>query len=53
MAAALIERLPNPNDPLYAEEKKIGQNATCLAYLGGADTVSYHTLLIVFLIIMV
>ncbi|PPQ89157.1 hypothetical protein CVT25_006529 [Psilocybe cyanescens] len=38
MAATLIERLPDRNDPLYAEEKTISQNAACLAFLGGADT---------------
>uniref|UniRef100_A0A8H8CLQ4 Cytochrome P450 n=1 Tax=Psilocybe cubensis TaxID=181762 RepID=A0A8H8CLQ4_PSICU len=38
MASALLERLPERNDPSYVEERKLGQNATCLAYLGGADT---------------
>lgn len=42
MAATLVEHLPDLNDPSYAEEKKISQNAACLAYLGGADTVRHQ-----------
>ncbi|KAF8960727.1 cytochrome P450 [Flammula alnicola] len=38
LASTLIERLPDENDPLRAEETKIAQNISAVTYVAGADT---------------